>query len=261
MELSILAKILTTSPPSHRYIAIDAGQSMNSYVAKFGTPVPDWLKLEAKGHIALLCKTAIKNNEPLPQSKPERESMQAVLNDIRMAAKQSELDRWGATPAEFSAKLEQLLDGPYDQLLEALHFLKEQIVESQNAKDAEGSPSWEQLEITVFGDAKRLFDVAGNGWYEFSASRMDGPDIDIFQVSGLPCTDEISDGVWGNTNWEELFSCCPEVDLQEEETIDEIPGQSDTYFTVSVHDPRKFARELRVAMLSFTVFSDDRASR
>jgi hypothetical protein len=261
MEFSTLVKILTTTPPSHRYIAIDAGQSMNSYAAKFGSPVPDWVKLEAKGHIALLCKTAIKDNEPLPLSKPERQSIQAFLDDKKMAAKKSALDRWGATPAEFRTKLERLLDGPYDQLLEAIHFLMERIVESQNGADAEASALWEQVEIDAFGDAKRLFDVAENGWCEFSASRMDGPDIDIFQVSGLPCTDEISDGVWGNTNWEELFSCCPEVDLQEEETIDEIPGQSDTYFTVSVHDPRKFASELRIAMLSYTVLKNDQATR
>jgi hypothetical protein len=261
MELSTLVKILTTSPPSHRYIAIDAGQSMNSYATKFGTPVPDWVKTEAKGHIALLCKTAIKANEQLPVCKPERQTIQAVLDDQKKAVTQSAVDRWGASPPEFRAKLERLFDGPYDQLLEAVLFLRERIVEPRNGAGAEGSAPWEQVEIDVFGDAERLFAVAENGWCEFRASRMDGPNIDVFAVSGLPWTDDINDGVWGNTNWEALFQCCPEVDFQEEETIDEVPGQSDTYFTVSIHDPREFARELRIAMLSYTVFTDDRATR
>jgi len=261
MEFSTLVKILTTSPLSHRYIAIDAGQSMNSYAAKFGTPVPDWVKSEAKGHIALLCKTAIKANEQLPESKPERQAIQAFLDDQSKAATQSSFDRWGATPAEYRAKLERLYDGPCDQLLEAVLFLSQRIHENRKVALSDVSASWEQVEIDVFGDAKRLFDVAENGWCEFSASRMDGPNIDVFEVSGLPWTDDINDGVWGNTNWEELFRCCPEVDFKEEETIDEVPGQSDTYFTISVHDPREFARELRVAMLSYTVFSDDRATR
>jgi hypothetical protein len=260
MELSTLVKILTTAPPSHRYIAIDAGQSMNSYARKFGEPVPDWVKSEAKGHIAVLCKMAIQANEQLPSCKPDRQSIQAFLDEQKNAAAQSALERWGATPAEFHNKLERLFDGPYDQLLEAVLFLRERIVEYRNAGDAEGSAPWEQVEIDVFGDAERLFEVSENGWCEFTASRMDGPSIDVFEVSGLPWKDDISDGVWGNTNWEALFQCCPEVDFQEQETIDEMPGQSDTYFTVSIHDPRNFARELRIAMLSFTVFSDDRAT-
>lgn len=261
MELSTLIKILTTPPPSHRYIAMDAGQSMNSYASKFGRPVPDWVKSESKGHIALLCKTAIKANEELPASKPEPQSIQAYFDDQRRKVTKSALERWGPTPEEFRTKIERLFEGPYDQLLEAVLFLRERITEGRKSGEPEGSKAWEQVESNVFGDANRLFDVQDNGWCEFSASRMDGPNIDIFEVSGLPWTDDINDGVWGNTNWESLFYCCPEVDFQEEETIDEVPGQSDTYFTISIHDPRKFARELRVAMLSYTVFSDDRATR
>ena len=175
--------------------------------------------------------------------------------------KQLAFAQWGATPAEFGDKLKALVEGPNDQLLEAVIFLGQRITACRKADDPEGLASWEKVEIEVFGDADRLFEVAENSGCEFSASRMDGPNIDVFEVSGLPWTDAINDGVWGNTNWEELFYCCPEVDLQEEETIDEIPGQTDTYFTVSIHNPRQFARELRVAMLSFTVYSDGRATR
>jgi len=79
---------------------------------------------------------------------------------------------------------------------------------------------------------------------------MDGPYVDVLQVAGLPSTDMLSYGVWENANWITLLQCCPSVCIEEQESIDEVPGQSDTFYWCEIEAPRVFARELRVAMLT-----------
>jgi hypothetical protein len=260
MDISVLATILTASPPSHRYIAMVAHQSMSTYATHFGTPVPEWVKAEAKGHIAALCKTSMELDKQIPASKPSEQAVRSFLDEQKQIALQEALKKWGGL-SEFPDKLVKLIQGPYNELLEASLFLNRMIHESLKKASSEDQSAWEQVEIDVFGDPESLFKFGDSGWAEFRASRMNGPGIDVFDVSGLPRTDDLNDGVWGKTNWVDLFSWCPEVYLQELETIDEVPGQSDTYFTVNIFNARKFARELRVAMLSYTVYSDGRACR
>jgi hypothetical protein len=139
---------------------------------------------------------------------------------------------------KFEVHIGALLEGPYDQLLEAVQSLNSAIaVEIAGQLSGSDGKPWQELGERVFGNPSKYFSEGDSGLFEFGASRMDGADIDVFEVGGLPWTDDINDGVWGNTNWEELFSCCPEVNFEEEETIDEVPGQSDTYFTVSISQP------------------------
>lgn len=84
----------------------------------------------------------------------------------------------------------------------------------------------------------------------FSATLMDGPCVDLFEIAGLEWTSELNDAVWGNHNWKSLLEECEGVEITETGTQDDAPGMSDVFFWVKVENPKKFKRELRAAMLA-----------
>lgn len=90
-------------------------------------------------------------------------------------------------------------------------------------------------------------DQYGDG---FSASLMDGPSIDLFQVAGLECTDELWAAVWDTFNWQSLLTECGSATIIEIGDQDEMPGMSDIFYWVAVDNPEEFRCELREVMLS-----------
>lgn len=101
------------------------------------------------------------------------------------------------------------------------------------------------------GTSKKSFmqsnDEYGDG---FSATLMDGPSVDLFDIAELEWTSELNDAVWGNHNWKSLLEECEAVEIIETGTQDDAPGMSDVFFWVAINDPEKFKIELRAAMLA-----------
>lgn len=79
----------------------------------------------------------------------------------------------------------------------------------------------------------------------FSASLMNGPSVDLFEIAGYEWTPELNDAVWGDYNWKSLLEECGSIEIIEVEEHDEIPGMSDAYYWVAVDDEEKFKEELR----------------
>jgi len=84
----------------------------------------------------------------------------------------------------------------------------------------------------------------------FSATLMNGPSADLFEIAGLEPTSELLDAVWGNHNWKSLLEECPTADIIETGAQDHTPGMSDVFFWVAISDLKQFKRELRAAMLA-----------
>lgn len=47
----------------------------------------------------------------------------------------------------------------------------------------------------------------------FSATLMNGPSADLFEIAGLEPTSELLDAVWGNHNWKSLLEECPTAEI------------------------------------------------
>jgi len=84
----------------------------------------------------------------------------------------------------------------------------------------------------------------------FSATLMDGPSVDLFEIAGFEWTSELNDAVWGNYNWKSLLEECDSVEIIETGEQDEIPGMSDVFFWVAVDDPKRFEKQLRKVISS-----------
>jgi hypothetical protein len=83
----------------------------------------------------------------------------------------------------------------------------------------------------------------------FSASLMDGPSVDLFEIAGFEWTSELNDAVWCNYNWKSLLEECESVEIIETGEHDQVPGMSDVFFWVAVYDPKSFMKELRMVIL------------
>jgi hypothetical protein len=55
-------------------------------------------------------------------------------------------------------------------------------------------------------------DEYGDG---FSATLMDGPSADLFEIAGLEWTADLNDAVWGNHNWKSLLEECTTAEIIE----------------------------------------------
>jgi hypothetical protein len=86
----------------------------------------------------------------------------------------------------------------------------------------------------------------GNG---FSASLMDGPSVDFFEIADIERTDGVIDAVWRNHNWRSLLEECGSAEIIPVIEYDLAPGQSDISFFVAIDNPEKFKRELRKVIL------------
>ena len=82
----------------------------------------------------------------------------------------------------------------------------------------------------------------------FSATLMDGPSVDLFEIAGFEWTSELNDAVWGNYNWKSLLEECRSVEIIETDRHDHVPGMSDVFFWVAVDDPKNFQKELRTVI-------------
>jgi hypothetical protein len=108
---------------------------------------------------------------------------------------------------------------------------------STASKAESGTPNENFIEHSVeFGDG-------------FSATLMEGPSVDLFQVAGLEWTSDLNDAVWGHHNWQSLLQECRSVKIIETGSQDDAPGMSDVVFWVAIMDPKKFKKELRRVML------------
>jgi hypothetical protein len=106
--------------------------------------------------------------------------------------------------------------------------------------------------LVLPGKKKKQNKLTSNEAYGagFSATLMDGPHVDLFEIAELEWTSELNDAVWGKHNWQSLLEECEEVEVTETGTQDDAPGMSDVFFWVAINDPKKFKRQLRAAMLA-----------
>ena len=89
-----------------------------------------------------------------------------------------------------------------------------------------------------------------DGRFTFTGTLIEGPDLDLEELSGLALSDAEWEAVWNKINHRDLVLSCPscmEIELDE---VDEIPGQSDSYFEYDCDDRDLFIAELRSAILS-----------
>jgi hypothetical protein len=92
-------------------------------------------------------------------------------------------------------------------------------------------------------------DEYGDG---FSATSMDGPSADLFEIAGLEWTADLNDAVWGNYNWKNLLEECTTAEIIQTGAQDHTPGMSDVFYWVAITDQKKFRKELRAVMLATT---------
>jgi len=108
---------------------------------------------------------------------------------------------------------------------------------------------WRTLERKLFRDPHKLLEENDGYGRGSGASLIEGPNADLFEIAGLPRTDELSDHLWDEYNWQSLLNECPSVTCIEDSEIDEMPGMSDAYFWVAVDFPKQFGRELQEVIM------------
>ncbi|MCA8976287.1 MAG: hypothetical protein KDC98_16330 [Planctomycetes bacterium] len=158
-------------------------------------------------------------------------------------------------PARLQADLESLSPDQVQQVLEGIESWNHPDILSllrllhQKCGTAGGrsASAWRWVEERLFGDPTRIVDGA------FDASLMDGPSVDLLEVAGLPYSDELSDAVWANHNWQSLLDECRGVLCEEVGEQDDIPGMSDAFYSVGIDDSHDFARDLRECMVKCAI--------
>lgn len=258
IDLVSIAAVLDRVPKLavRRHSAQRSNQWKVKYELLFADSLPGWVSSEGHDRMSALCEAAVEARARLPALRPTDIELQSAVHALRENERIEKLSQWGGEPSEVKRRILELMHGPYDQLREACNLLEELV----DLEDELGVPDdrapWREVERSLFGETVAELDVGSDGLASFSASRMDGPSVDLIRVSGLPDSDELSDCLWSATNWENLLASCEQADVVEAVTIDEVPGYSDTYFTVSIADPEKFARQLRCAILGFVCAGD-----
>ncbi len=121
--------------------------------------------------------------------------------------------------------------------------------EARGAGPRARSGPWRDLERRLFGDPGRLTSNDEENGQGFSASLMNGTAVGIFELAGIEDTDELSDRLWGNHNWQSVLDSCPAAEVIQLGEHDDVPGMSDVYFWVRISDPDEFARQLRELIL------------
>ena len=84
--------------------------------------------------------------------------------------------------------------------------------------------------------------------FVFRGSLIDGPDVDLVALSGLPLTEEQVEILWSTTSPRQLildYLLCAETDI---DVFDSAPGMSDTYFEYSCGKKSEFVMALRAAI-------------
>ena len=83
--------------------------------------------------------------------------------------------------------------------------------------------------------------------FTFTGTLMDGPEIDIFELSGLTLTDEETDKLCWDTNQRAILLECPSL---EEIEVDETnaPLYSDVYYRYEAPSKEKLQEELKMAI-------------
>ena len=84
----------------------------------------------------------------------------------------------------------------------------------------------------------------------FSASLMDGPSVNFFEIADVEYSDELNDAVWGKHNWQSLLDECSSALIITLKEYDLAPGQSDVTFWVAIDDATEFRQELREVILN-----------
>ena len=90
--------------------------------------------------------------------------------------------------------------------------------------------------------------------FVFNGSLIEGLDVDLVEISGLKLTDEEIERIWDNISPRDLIVdnelWCEEIELHE---IDEVPGQSDSYYEYRCGNYDEFAEERRLFYDEFVV--------
>lgn len=88
--------------------------------------------------------------------------------------------------------------------------------------------------------------------FVFNGSLIEGLDVDLVEISGLKLTDEEIERIWGNISPRDLIVdnelWCEEIELHE---IDEMPGQSDSYYEYRCGNYDEFVVKLKEWFLQF----------
>lgn len=109
--------------------------------------------------------------------------------------------------------------------------------------------TYRELERALFGDPSALMEADEELGPGFSATLMEGPAVSYFSVAGIPETEELSERLWNEHNWQSVLEHCPvaeEIDVDEKEGA---PGMSDRVYWIRVEDPYELARQLREVLL------------
>lgn len=77
---------------------------------------------------------------------------------------------------------------------------------------------------------------------------LDGPELDLVELSGLSLSHAEITRLWGRTNGNDLLRECTSVRVLKEEEFDGTPGQSDRFFEYEASSMRTLGDELKVAI-------------
>ena len=84
--------------------------------------------------------------------------------------------------------------------------------------------------------------------FKFTGSLMDGPHIDLVEVSGLNLSMSDEEQLWETISSIDLIRDYSLCEIIETDLIDEVPGYSDQYYECYCGDKVEFKRKLKEAI-------------
>jgi hypothetical protein len=87
--------------------------------------------------------------------------------------------------------------------------------------------------------------------FVFKGTLIEGPEIDLIELSGLNLSDEQTDKLWEQTTPQSLLTDdlgCEEIEVEGQ---DDIPGMSDSIYQYHCVEREAFILRLRTAILNY----------
>ena len=130
------------------------------------------------------------------------------------------------------------------------HLHARAAAEAKLSDQRNGSPGpWVGVERGLFGDPENHLESDSDHGPGFSASLMDGPDVDLLTFCGLQLSSEHQDVLSDSGPLSDLVERCDAAECIEVGDVDQIPGMSDVFYWIAINDADVFARQLREAIV------------
>ena len=129
----------------------------------------------------------------------------------------------------------------------SMHYPRRVFVRA--ARALERRLGWSPISVSESWAQLRTEERSPNEPLSFTGTQVDGPDVDLVELSGLELSEDEQARLWYHVNARDLLRENPHCEEILLEDFEGGPGQSDAYFEYECDDRAAFAAALRASIL------------